>query len=99
MISSLTLQLSKMKVVFLLFTILSITNAQTTIDEGLVEKFLRAGLNRAAMAMRTGEEPLWPLDPVLVTNFTFSQDELEYVSSLIQPAIASQKKIHPFASL
>jgi len=66
-----------MKVVFLLFTILSISNAQTTIDAGLVEKFLRAGLNRAAMAMRTGEEPLWPLDPILVTNFTFSQDELD----------------------
>ena len=87
MISSLSLQLSKMKVVFLLFTILSITNAQANIDAELVEKFLKAGLNRAAMAMRTGEEPLWQLDPTLVTNFTFTEEVLEYEFCLISPLI------------
>ena len=92
MISSLSLQLSKMKVVFLLFTILSITNAQANIDAELVEKFLKAGLNRAAMAMRTGEEPLWQLDPTLVTNFTFTLEELEYEFCLISPLIIQLAK-------
>ena len=70
-----------MKVVFFVFTILSVTNTQVSIDEGLIEKFLRAGLNRAGMAMRTGEEPLWKLDPVLYTDHKFTQEELEEYES------------------
>ena len=80
MISSLTLQLLRMKVVFLIFVISTFTNGLVIIDESLIEKFLRAGLNHAAIAIRDPPEmPLWKMDPYQVQiPSTKMKDKLGY---------------------
>ena len=87
-----------MKIFIVIYVIFTFTKGYVVLDKTLIEKFLRAGLKRAAIAMRTDEKPLWQLDPVLYENLTYDVSNLGYSRLYFLSIYISHKYISKYIS-